>query len=414
MTEALPPVYALVGVTALVLALLSRRVRDLPLSEPLVALLLGVACGPHVLGWLGVPSGLVNTLLLEGTRILLAASVMAAALRFRARELGDVVRAASVLLVVAMPLAAALTGAAALLLGLPVGLALLVGCCLCPTDPVLAASVVTGEPAERGLPGRLRRMLTVESGANDGLALPLVGLAVAVALPAESAGGAVGSVLVEAVGGILVGAALGAAAGWALGRARRHAELEPGPQLVVPLLLALSTLGVARLLQVGGVLAVFVAGIAYSLVMGSGEDDDEQRRERERAAQDEVDEAVNRYAVLPVFVMLGVVLPWQDWLDLGPAAWAFVAAALLLRRLPVVLLLARALRLDARAAAFAGWFGPMGVSALFYLAHSRHEGVTDPRVFAVGTLAVVASVVAAGVTASPLRRLYASAGGGRG
>src|SRR5919107_4449888 len=108
---------------------------------------------------------------------------MAAALRYPARSLRPIVRAATLLLLVAMPLAAALTGAVAMLVGLPLALAVVVGACLCPTDPVLASSVVTGTPAERDLPGRLRRLLTTESGANDGLALPLVGLAVAMALP---------------------------------------------------------------------------------------------------------------------------------------------------------------------------------------------------------------------------------------
>jgi NhaP-type Na+/H+ or K+/H+ antiporter len=250
-------------------------------------------------------------------------------------------------------------------------------------------------------------MLTVESGANDGLALPLVGIAVAVVLPAETPGGAVPRLLLEVGGGTAVGAALGSLTGWALRLARRRATLEPGPQLVLPLLLALATLGVARGLGLGGVLAVFVAGLAYDVVLGLEEGDgDDEGRERERIAQSQVDEAINRYAVLPVFVLLGVVLPWQDWAAFGPAALLFASAVLLLRRPPVVVALARALRLRLRTAAFAGWFGPMGVSALFYLAHSRHEGVADPRLFAAGTLAVTVSVLAAGLTSSPLRRLY--------
>ncbi len=153
-------------------------------------------------------------------------------------------------------------------------------------------------------------------------------------------------------------------------------------------------------------LAVFASGLAYNLVIGSGRDGDSDQQER--SSQDQVDEAVNRYAALPVFVLLGMVLPWDDWVAFGPAAMLFVLAVLVVRRPPVVLALARPLRLSVGTAAFAGWFGPMGVSALFYLAHSRHEGVTDPRLFAAGTLAITASVVAAGLTAVPFRVLYAS------
>lgn len=75
----------------------------------------------------------------------------------------------------------------------------------------------------------------------------------------------------------------------------------------------------------------------------------------------------------------------------------------------MVLALAQALGLRPRTVLFAGWFGPMGVSALFYLLHTREQGVSDPRVFAAGTLAVAASVVAAGVSAAPLRERYARA-----
>lgn len=74
---------------------------------------------------------------------------------------------------------------------MPVALALVIGASLSPTDPVLAASVVSGEPAEEGLPARLRALLTGESGANDGLALPLVGVAIALAVPHGGGGGEV-------------------------------------------------------------------------------------------------------------------------------------------------------------------------------------------------------------------------------
>ncbi len=65
------------------------------------------------------------------------------------------------------------------------------------------------------------------------------------------------------------------------------------------------------------------------------------------------------------------------------------------------------LGLRRRGATVAGWFGPIGVSAVFYLGHSLEGGVSDPRRFAAGTLAVAASVVAFGVTGAPGRKAYA-------
>lgn len=394
--ERLHLLYAVVGVVCVLLALAGRPIRNLPLSEPLAALVVGVLVGPAVLGLVNVAPGEGDLLLLEGSRILLAWSVMAAALRFPMDSLRALLGPTVILLAVAMPAAAVVAGAAALLLGLPLALAAVVGACLCPTDPVLAASVVTGEPAERVLPERLRTLLTSESGANDGLALPIVATTVALALPATGPGDMVLRVVWEVLGGAVVGLVVGLLAGAGLRWASRHGDLGPGPDLVFTLLLAVAVLGTARLAGTGGVLAVFVAGLAHNHAVGP----------HDRDAQDRLNEAVNRYAVVPLFVLLGIVLPWSAWASFGLPAVAFVAAVLLLRRPPVVLSLRHLLRLSRGDAVFVGWFGPIGVSAIFYLAHSRHEGLTDPRLFAAGTLAIAASVLAFGLSATPGRRLY--------
>ncbi|WP_017568749.1 cation:proton antiporter domain-containing protein, partial [Nocardiopsis halotolerans] len=208
--DPLPLVYATIGTLSVILALFSEKIRALPLSEPLLALLLGAALGPYVVGLLPLPPETRGSLLLEGTRILLAASVMTAALRFPATSLRGLAPQVALLLCVVMPIAAVISGAAALTLGLPLALAVLVGVCLCPTDPVLAASVVTGKPAQRDLPARLRKLLTVESGINDGLALALVGIAVAVVLPSTGPGDVAGRLVWEILGGAAVGVVLGA------------------------------------------------------------------------------------------------------------------------------------------------------------------------------------------------------------
>lgn len=148
----LPIVLTGFGVLGVLLALISGPMqRWMPITEPLVAFAAGVLVGPAVLGLIDVTDTTRDELLLEGTRILLALSVMAAALRFPATSLRGLVKAVVILLVVVMPIAAAVTGVFALALGIPVSLALLVGACLAPTDPVLASAVVSGAPAERSL-----------------------------------------------------------------------------------------------------------------------------------------------------------------------------------------------------------------------------------------------------------------------
>lgn len=401
----LPLALAALGLVGLVMALLSKATEQrLPFTEALVALVLGVLAGPRVLDLVQVPDGTRDLLLLEGSRVLLAASVMAAALRFRFDQVRPLAVPTVWLLLVAMPLAALLTGLAGLALGLPLSVALVVGACLAPTDPVLAASVVTGESAQRTLPRRVRAVLTVESGANDGLGIVLVGVLVAAAVPASGVGEALALVAWEVAAGVLVGAVLGTVAGRAFALADRNGALGEGPELVFTLLLALGVLGASRLIGAGGVLAVFVAGLAYGRVVPSSP----------RQHQAALDEGINRYAVMPLVALLGLTLPWTEWADLGWTLLPFLLGVFLLRRPVVITALARPLGLRRHQAAFLGWFGPMGISALFYLAHARQEGLTDPRVLAAVTAAVVASVVVFGVTGTPGRRAYAARYGDEG
>jgi sodium/hydrogen antiporter len=403
----LPLLYATIGVASVVLALVSRRLRALPVTEPLVGLTLGIVLaqagvlgGSGAVGWTEAQR---DTLLLESSRLLLAASVMAAALRFPTDRLRELVRPVTWMLLVVMPVAAVISGALSMTLGLPLALAAVVGACLSPTDPVLASSVVTGYVAEKSLPQRLRVLLTGESGANDGLALPLVAIAVSLSLTARDPGGEALLLAWDVLGAAAIGAGAGLATAAGRRLATREHDLAAGPTLVLTLLLALATLGVARLAGTDGILAVFVAGVAY------GARTDRSTREE----QDMVDEAVNRYAVIPFFLVVGAALPWADWAALGPALALVTLGILLLRRLPTVLLMAPALGLDRREAAFAGWFGPMGVSAVFYVFHARDQGVEDPRLVAVGMLLVACSTVVHGTTAAPLARLFARRAGSR-
>jgi NhaP-type Na+/H+ or K+/H+ antiporter len=388
--------YALVGGLAVVLAAMSGTIRHLPLSEPLLALVLGVVAGPQVLGLIEIPDDERSTLLLEVARILLAISLIGVALRYPVRRLRPIARPTTVLLTAGMLGMAALSaGLAWLVLRVPVALAVLIGACITPTDPVLASGVVTGKPAEEHLPARTRQLISAESGSNDGLALPLVLIGIALVVRASVGSAVLGSLYQLAVG-VAVGVIIGLLAGRAVSFALQHSDVSQGSSFVFTLVLAVAVLGVARLLNADGVLSVFVAGLAYNVVVA----------DNEVGPQNTIDEAVNRYVVLPLFLLLGIELPWAQWADLGWAALVFPVAVLLFRRPPVLLALARPLRVRLRDAVFLGWFGPIGVSALFYLMYSEDEGVTDPRLWAAGSLIVVASTVAHGVTAAPGRWLY--------
>ncbi|MGY1737305.1 cation:proton antiporter domain-containing protein [Geodermatophilus sp. SYSU D00684] len=389
------------GGLGLVIAAVSGRLRRWPVSEPVLALALGAVLGPAVLGAVDVPPLTEDTTWLHtATRLLLAISVMAVALRYPVRDVRANVRPVLLLLAVAMPVMAVVTaGLAVAVLGVGLGIAALIGAALCPTDPVLASSVVTGGPAEQDLPARDRQILSLESGANDGLALPLVLIAVAVA-GADGIGAALAESLWQVAGAVLLGVLLGWLGARALRAGEEHGSTDAGPRLLFTAVLAFTVLGAAGLLHVDGILAVFVAGLAFNAV-ATGPD---------RTDDVPIDEAVNRFLVLPLFVALGVVLPWSAWADLGWSGPVLALAVLLLRRLPIVWLLRRPLGLGRADAAFLGWFGPIGVSALFYLALEAERLAVDPVVLAAGSLVVAASTVVHGVSSSPARVLYRRAG----
>ncbi len=388
-----------VTVLGLLVATLSTRLRTLPLSEPLLALLAGIVVGPAVTGLalsgdLTTRSATVHDL----ANVLLAISVMAVALRYPAREAWRLRRPVALLLLVVMP-AMALAGAAvAWPLGLGAAATVALGCALCPTDPVLASSVVTGGPAERDLPARTRRLLSLESGANDGLALPLVLLSL-VALGPLSGGDAASRIGVEVLGAVALGVVAGTVAGRAIRAGRAHGATDAAPVVVFTLVLAIGVLATAEILHVGGVLAVFVTGLAFNATSPGDE----------RADAVVLDEAVNRFVVLPGFVVLGALLPWSAWAELGPVLVAVVVGVLVLRRLPWLLLLRRPLGLDLRDAVFLGWFGPIGVSALFYLTMlaERLPAEEATPLVAAGAAVVAASTVVHGLTSAPGRRWYA-------
>ena len=123
--------------------------------------------------------------------------------------------------------------------------------------------------------------------------------------------------------------------------------------------------------------------------------------------EDRIDDAVNRFFVLPVFVLLGLSLPWGEWVDLGWRGPILVLLVLLFRRLPWILGLAG--RVPAmggrRDGLFAGWFGPIGVAAIYYATLAEHTaGLREAWV--VGSLMVAASILVHGISAAPLTRLY--------
>lgn len=393
-----------IGGLTVVLSLVAGLVHEkvYVLSEPMAAVGLGIAIGPLGIGALELSTFADPLLVVEQfARLTVGLAVMSAALRLPRRYVREHLPALAAILVpgmIGMWLVSSALTAAFLAVSLPV--ALLIGAIVTPTDPVLAGTIVTGGTAERFIPEPIRDVLTAESGANDGLAYPLVFAPILVMehAPGRAAREWVLGALLHEVGlAIVVGACVGAAAGRLERESREHAFLEETSLLSVTVALTFAVLGGVKLLGSEGILAAFVAGLLFNRFADAGDEADEQR----------VQETVLRLFTFPVFVLFGVVLPVGEWAALGPAGVGLAASVLLFRRLPMIAVFDRWVPSLERpgAARFAGWFGPVGVAALYYTTVA-HRLTGNRTVLAAATLVITASVVVHGFTATPFTRRY--------
>ncbi|BAB77021.1 cation:proton antiporter [Anabaena sp. FACHB-709] len=392
------------GGLVLALGLLSGWLKErLFLSDPLIALVVGVLLSPSVFGLIDLAHwGKPEIILEQGARLAIAIQVMGVALRLPKAYPFTHWHILAVLLGLLMPLMWLISGLLVyLLLGLPFWVSMLVGAVITPTDPVVSTSVVTGKIAEQNLPERIRYGIFAESAANDGLAYPFVLLPILILTkpPQEALIHWLTKILLWEVGAaVLMGLLIGYLAGWLLQWAETKQTIEKQSFLAYTVALSLAVLGLVKLIGSDGILAVFAAGIAFDMVVGG----------RDRAEEENVQEAVDRFFTLYIFVLLGLYIPWQQWLELGWKGLLLAVAVLLLRRLPVVLLLRPLLGQLRRIqdALFLGWFGPIGVAAIFYAFLSlRQTGIE--ATWTIGSLVICASILAHGFTAVPLAKLYA-------
>ncbi len=399
-----------VGGVVLLVGLFSEPLKRSILSVPLVCLSAGVLLGPAALGVLDPADwGDRATILEQAARLTIAVSLMGIALRLPSGYPLRRWRSLAVLLGPVMVLMWLASGLLAFfVLGVSFWAAMLIGAVVTPTDPVVSSTIVQGDLAEKNLPARMRHLLSGESGANDGLAYPLVFLSVLMLEhpPGEALTEWLVRVLVWEVGAaVVLGALMGYGAGKLLALARSRGYVTQPSYLAYTLALSLAVLGSTRLIGTDGLLAVFAAGVALNMAVKTQDANEEEN----------IQEAVNRFFVLPVFVLLGLALPWAEWAALGWKGPALAILLLLLRRPPWLLALFRFIP-STRGIGdglFVGWFGPVGVAALYYASVAEHEaGLREAWV--VGSLVIAASVLAHGVSAAPLTRLYGRrAGSGR-
>lgn len=397
---------AIAALAVLVLGLISRRIQSAAVSRPLIALAAGALVGPIGLHWIRPDEwGHSDAILRETARFALAISVTGIAIRTPAESFRALAGPWAVLLTLAMIAMWAVSSAVGwLVLSLSPLVLLTLGACVTPTDPVVSSSIVTGSAAEETLPDRTRSTLSLESGANDGLGYLIVLLPLTFILhPAEGWGHFWTTVFLR---GVVLAALVGLVIGWLTARLLRwsdhHKWVEEHSLLGMSVAMSLFALTASKLLGSDGILAAFVAGAAFNLTVDRQEDFEEQN----------VQETISKLFNLPVFVVFGAMLPVGEWMGLGWSGVAFAAGVLLLRRPLAILVCWPLLRagLVARDKVFLGWFGPIGVAAIYYALHVLHE-TGNPAVWHVTSLVVAASVVVHGITSGPGLALYRRASG---
>ncbi|MBA4067052.1 MAG: sodium:proton antiporter [Isosphaera sp.] len=419
---------AVVGAILVLMALAGSVLRRLPLSAAMVYVLLGYALSPVGAGLLALDPVRDATTLEHLTEVAVLVSLFTAGLKLRL-PLSDSrwwlpTRLATVSMAVTVGLVAAL---GVLFLGLPLGLAALLGALLAPTDPVLAADVQVREPGDSD---KVRFGLTGEAGLNDGTAFPFVMLGLGLLGHHDLGPGFSRWLSVDIVWAVVAGLGIGFALGTLIARLvlylrRTHREAVGLDNFLALGLVGLSY-GAAVLVGAWGFLAVFAAGLALrheemrrsdghtpaggSPPVGHLPEEDAVHPEKAPAFMtlavlgfnEQVEKLLEVAAVLVLGALLATVRP--TWEAVG------LAAALFLVIRPVAVFLGLAgVKASSVKKWLIGWFGVRGVGSLYYLSFAIGHGLPEDQARQLAGLVlstVALSVLVHGVSVTPLMEWY--------
>ncbi|CAG8532188.1 8554_t:CDS:10 [Funneliformis mosseae] len=339
------------------------------LSEALVSVTMGIILGPNVLKLLnpmnwGPKDDITHDLL----RIVIAVQVMFSGV---ALPKAYPVKEWKTLLILYLPVMTYMWAVSGLLIrwlipNINFLEALAIAACITPTDPILANSVVKGRFAEKHVPPHVRNLLSAESASNDGLAYPFLYLTIYL-MEESSVGKAFGlwflySWLYQVLLSCVIGIIAGYVARKLLYLAESHRLIDKESFLVFAIALALFLMGTVSMIGSNDLLACFTAGTAFTW-------DDWFRKETEEAHLQEVIDML-----LNLAMYVGATIPWSEFnnVDTGITVWRLTLCAILIlifRRLPIIMALMRFMPAikTYREAAFTGWFGPIGIGAIYYL-----------------------------------------------
>ncbi|CAI6328450.1 unnamed protein product [Periconia digitata] len=354
------------------------------LSEALISLLAGLVFSPHATNLLRPQQyalddpELLGTITLYFSRLVLGVQLVLAGVQLPSKYLKQEWKSLALLLGPGMTVMWLVTGLLVFAFVPHINFleALVVGACVAPTDPVLSNSIVKGRFADKNIPKQLQNIIVAESGANDGLGYPFLFLPLYLIQHIGHGGAGQDNKAATAIGAwfgetwgytIILSVVYGAAVGWIAKELLHWAEernyVDKESFLVFAIALALFIIGTVGMIGSDDVLACFVAGNAFTW------DDWFRVETQDDSFQPTIDMLLN----VSVFIWFGAVCPWKEFAEnsvIPIYRLIFLGIfVLLLRRLPVVFAMHRYIHQieQTRQAVYVGFFGPIGVSAIFYL-----------------------------------------------
>ncbi len=386
---------AIIATFAVAFGSISGLLERSPVTGPMLFVGFGLLVGSTGLGVLEIPLEEAGVELLA--EITLGLLLFSDAVRIDLARLRADFALPTRMLAIGLPLAIVFgTVLAAWILDLPAAVAALVAAILAPTDAALGQAVVTSED----VPVRVRQSLNVESGLNDGIALPAVAVFLALAARDEEFSGASswGVFAAEQIGyGILVGLAVGCVGGTIVRWCSRHDWMEGAFRQIAVLGVAVCAFAVALAIGGNGFIATFLCGLSFGVIA----------RETCPHVQDFTEDLAQLLAMISFIVFGAIVVgPSLDDLTWQVGLYA-VLSLVVVRPLAIAIsLLGSGLRWPT--IVFFGWFGPRGLASILFGLAALAEGteVDLEPVFVVVSWTVLLSVVAHGLTAVPAATRY--------
>ncbi len=377
--------------------LVSRKLEGTVVTAPLVFILFGFAIGQGGLGVTNIePGHSVIHLIAELTLVLVLFSDAA---RIDLKLLRKDHNLPQRMLLIGLPLTI-LSGTVAAILIFPafsLWEAALLAAVLAPTDAALGQAVVSA----RAVPVRIRQALNVESGLNDGIALPAVLLLAALASAAGATEGGgrdwITFGLLQVTLGPLAGIVLGYIGARIVDSAATAGYMTEPFQGIGVLAMALLCFAGAELIGGNGFIAAFVAGLVFGNTI------------RHRCAfLLEFMETEGQLLMLITFLVFGAAmlpegLHGLDWHVVGYA----ILSLTVIRMVPTALsLIGTGIRFPTFL--FLGWFGPRGLaSILFALLIVEQSGIPHVHEILIATIVTVGlSALLHGISAAPFANAY--------